>query len=240
MVSPIAEARAAPADARRRRVVLAGAGALLPGLVGGLAAPRAALAQGLDASLAPRVGDTWRYAYTSGWKHVAPRTVAVRVTAVTGSGVRDAVSVSANGDSSGVEHAFAARLEVVARAVSGLDVVELAPYLQAFGAPQAGHAPVAMPAPKWGTAWTATARFGARERVTVPAGTFDAMRVDVLGRRPFLRGQMDDAIDPIRLDLTAWYAPQVRRYVRLAVSSYAAGLNPLLRDAYELVEYRGG
>lgn len=238
MISPFLEAGAAPADARRRRLMLAGAGALLPGLAAALVAPRAAMAQRADAALAPRVGDTWRYAYRSGWRNVAPRNVAMRVTAVKGGAVRDAVSVRADGDSAGVEHEFSARLEVASRTAGGLDVVELSPYLQAFAVPQSGSAPVAMRAAQWGTEWSATARFGVRERVTVPAGTFDAMRVNVLARRPFLRGQMDDAIDPTRLDLAAWYAPQVKRYVRLTVLSHAEGLNPLLRDTYELIEYR--
>jgi hypothetical protein len=228
---------AAPEFVRRRRLVLACGGAALAGLAAGCATPPAVPLRPIVAAQAPRVGDAWRYRYTSGWKNVAPRTVIVQVSAVSTDSVRDALSVE--GASGMAEGDFTSRLEIAQRAAGGLDVVELSPYLQAFDALQPGaQAQVAMPPARWGSEWMGSARFAGMERVAVPAGTFDAVRVDVYGRRFFLVGQMDDAVHAVKLYVTAWYAAQVKRYVRLAVESWAAGLNPLARDLYELDEYR--
>jgi hypothetical protein len=227
-----------PGCVRRRRLVLAGAAALA-GLAAGCATP-AAPQYPIVAARAPRVGDTWRYRYTSGWKHVAPRTVIARVIGVTAESVRDALGVEGAGAAQD-ERSHTSRLEIALRAAGGLDVLELSPYLLAFDGPQPGaQAPVGMPPASWGTQWAGSARVGGTERVTVPAGTFDAVRVDVDGRRFFIAGQMDDAIDPVRIYVTAWYAAQAKRFVRLTVASYAAKLNPLARDMYELAEYRVG
>jgi len=229
--------RAQPGFARRR-LLLSGTAALAAMAAACTTAP--VPQRPIVAARAPRVGDTWRYRYTSGWKNVAPRTVVVRVSAVTADRVRDALAVEGTGGGA-VERDFTSRLELALRAAAGLDVLEPSPYLQAFDALQPGARPqVAMPPASWGSQWSGSARFGGTERVVVPAGAFDAARVDVYGRRSFLVGQMDDAIDPVRLDVAAWYAPQVKRFVRLVVASHAVLLNPLAQDLYELAEYSVG
>ncbi|MCC6610702.1 MAG: hypothetical protein IT515_13640 [Burkholderiales bacterium] len=235
--------RTAPEFARRRMLVLACGGAALAGLASGCATPAAPQGAPLGrmvAARAPRVGDTWRYQYTSAWRNVAPRAMVVRVTAVTADGVRDELRVEgARGGAA--EGDFGSRLEVSQRPVGGVDVRELSPYLQAFDMPAPGAgAQVAMPPAGWGGAWIGSARFGGTERIVVPAGTFDTTRVDVFGRRFFIGGQMDDAIDPVKLYLSAWYAPQVKRFVRLTFATYATQLNPLAQDLYELAEYKVG
>ena len=68
----------------------------------------------------------------------------------------------------------------------------------------------------------------------MPAGTFDAMRIEILGTRLFLRGQMDTVSDAVRLYATAWLAPAVKRTVRFTFETQAAALNLLARDFYEL------
>lgn len=237
-ISAAAYVRGPPsAFLHRRRLILAGAVALA-GMAAGCATPTAVPQRPIISGRAPRVGDTWRYRYTSGWKAVAPRMVSVRVSAVTTDSVRDTLGVEGAGEGR-VERDFTSRLELAPRAAGGLEVFELSPYLQAFDAPQPGaRAPVAMPPPSWGSQWSGSARFGGIERVLVPAGAFDAMRVEAYGSRFFLYGQMDDAIDAVHLYATAWYAAEAKRYVRLTVASQAARLNPLARDTYELAEYR--
>lgn len=50
-------------------------------------------------------------------------------------------------------------------------------------------------------------RIVAKERVTVPAGTFDAFRMEV-------RGDVNQAMGAMGIELSAWYAPdKVRRYI---------------------------
>jgi hypothetical protein len=72
--------------------------------------------------------------------------------------------------------------------------------------------------------------------VTVPAGTFDAMRVDLKGSRPPF--QLNTGAEPAYLYETVWFAPGPKRPVKHTriVSSWA--LIQIERDTYELVSYK--
>lgn len=224
---------------RRRALGGLGAGAL-GALFGGCATVPRAPPRPLDRALAPRVGESWRYQYTSAIRNVPPRVLEVRVTEVSGMEVRD--RLSADGDAAGDERRFGSALELAARPVSGLVVHEFSPYLLAFGGFPAGAGSFAatVPPSSWGTQWTATATLRGPERITVPAGSFDALRVDLSASRLFIRGQMDDAMDPVWLDATAWYAPAAKRVVQLAHFTQGWGRNFLARDQYQLVAHRPG
>ena len=164
----------------------------------------------------------------------------VRVMEVADEGVSD--RLSAEGQPGGDERRFGSALAVVARPLSGLLVHEFSPYLAAFGGFPAGGGSfaVSLPQPSWGTQWTATATPRGTERLTLPAGSFDALRVDIYGTRFFIRGQMDDAIDPVKLYSTVWYAPAAKRVVQLTRITQAAALNELERDQYQLIANRLG
>lgn len=216
----------------RRRLLAAGAAlggaALLPGCAG-IAAPRP-----LDAARAPRPGDVWRYAYNSGWRNEPSRQFEVRCLEV-GAGVRDRLTLV--GDTVGDERTFVGNWELVLRPLgSGFALTELSPYLDAFGAASVGNASgVVMPAAQYGTAWSGTAKATATETLKTPAGSFDAVKVEMIGNRPYLRGQMDDAIDPVYMVVTAWYAPRARRVLRYSHQTFAQANNPIARDSYELI-----
>jgi len=232
--SPEIEALQAPA--RRRVICGLGAGALaalLGGCTGIALAPRA-----LDASRAPKVGAKWTYRYRSDWSAVAPRTLTYTVIAVDSQGIQDRLA-QPDAPGSGGDRLFTSAWEVAARPLTNLMVHEFSPYLLAFGdVPIGERINVTMPPVGWGTTWTTTARAVGNEKVTVPAGTFDAMRVEILGTRLFVSGQMDDTADPVRLYATAWLAPAVQRSVRFTFQTQAARLNLLSRDHYDLQGYQ--
>jgi hypothetical protein len=227
-----------PIDTGRRRAVAAfaaaGAALLLPGCVTPVAPVRP-----LNPAQAPRAGDTWRYAYSSGWRNVPPQQVEITCVEV-GTGVRDRAALvdSTVGD----ERSFLGPLELVERpVVPGFALVELSPYLAAFdGTDLAQRYAVRMPPANWGTAWYGFARAVGTEKVQTPAGTFEAVRVEMTGNRLFLRGQMDDAIDPVYLRATAWYAPAARRVVRFTHDTWAVADQPLSRDTYQLTSMKLG
>ena len=222
---------------RRRTLAVIGVGGLAA-LAGACAGPPMSPARQLDAATAPKVGSTWTYAYRSEWKNVAPRSLAYTVTAVNEKGVQDRLAPP-DAPANGVEHLFTSAWQIVARPYTDVMVHEFSPYLLAFGALAVGErSSVTVPPPGWGTDWTTTARAAGTERVQVPAGTFDAIRVEILGTRLYLAGQMDDAADPVRLYATAWFAPAVKRTVRFTYRTQAALLNPLARDHYELQGFR--
>lgn len=219
-----------PVSHRRRQVL----GALAGSALGGCAAPPILPPRSLDRAATPRVGDTWAYHYTSAFRALPPRTLEVRLLEVGAAGLRDRIAFEAG--QGGEEHAFSSAVEMVERPLDGFPVYELSPYLQAFG-PLPAEASVAVPPPTWGQPFTGRARLRGDERVTVPAGSFEAARVDYeISRTPF--GTLQPRIDPAFTLATVWYAAAVRRPVQWRLVTRASALNILVDDTYRLAGYR--
>ena len=236
--------RPEPASPKRRHVVTAlGAGAL-GAWVGGCATPPQPPLRPVDAASAPRVGDTWQYAFRSVFRAPAARTLEIRVLEVRSGDLRD--RITAAGEAETEDHSFTSAFEMVARpvgterrlvdrVVSRLTVAEFSPYLQAFG-PLPPGGPVVVPLPAFGPPFTGYARVRGSERVSVPAGNFDAIRVEYdISRTPTVT--MRQQFDPAFTLGTVWYAPGVKRPVRWTVLTRAAALNVVANDTYELLAY---
>lgn len=222
-------------------------GVTLGAWLGGCATPTAAPLRPIDPAMAPRAGDAWRYEFRSVFRLPAARTLEVRVLEAGPEGVRDRFAVEDGAD--GDERAFTSALEMaerpllpprrlVDRLVPTLTVVEFSPYLLAFGAlPDDG--PVATPMPNAGPAFTGRARLRGNERVTVPAGSFDAIRMDFdISRTPSVT--LRPRLDPVWTLGTVWYAPAVKRPVRWTIVTRASERNVVADDTYELASYRPG
>lgn len=223
---------ASPLLLPRRRALAALGATALAALLGGCAS--ALPPRSMNASAAPRVGDTWRYGYRSGWNNVQARTVDVSVTAV-GAGITDRMSLA--GAAGGDSRSFGSDIAMALRPLGGVVIADFAPYVLAFGAPPEGTFNAAMPPPQIGSQWSGTANVGGAEQVTVAAGSFSAVRIRLQANRPFLSG-MDSASDPVSMIATAWYAPAAKRFVRLDFLTEAAMRNPLSRDHLELQSYK--
>ena len=221
-------------SARRRELLGAfGAGALGAWL-GGCATPPTLSPRPLDRATAPRVGDTWLYRYTSVFRSVPPRTLEVRLLEAGPAGLRD--RLAAEGAPGSEDQLFTSALEVVERPLSGNSFFEFSPYLQAFGALPPEVA-VATPTPSWGRPFSGRARLRGTERVTVPAGSFEAVRMDVeISRTPY--GTLQPRIDPAFTLATVWYAPGPKRAVQWRLVTRAGALNILVDDTYRLGSYR--
>jgi len=223
-----------------RRRVISGLGVSAVAAMLGACTGVALKPTALDPSRAPKVGAKWTYGYRSDWSAVAPRTLTYTVIAVDSRGIQDRLA-QPDAPGSGGDRLFTSAWEVAARPLTNLMVHEFSPYLLAFGdAPIGERVNVTMPPVGWGTTWTTTGRAVGSEKITVPAGTFDAMRIEILGTRLFVSGQMDSAADPVRLYATAWLAPAVKRAVRFTFQTQAARLNLLSRDHYDLQGYQPG
>lgn len=220
-------------DIRRRRALGAAAALGAATVVPGCALP-VAIQRPINPSQAPRAGDNWRYQYSSGWRSEPPRVFDVAVLE-TGSGIRDRLTLA--GGAAGDERTFLGAWELVTRSLGGgFAVVEFSPYLTAFDGPVVGEQSVVrIPDASWGTQWSATGRAVSAGSVQTPAGAFEAVQVDVTGSRPYIRGQMDDAIDPVFLRASAWLSVRAKRVVRFTHQTFAARNNPLARDSYELI-----
>jgi len=216
---------------RRRLVIAGGLGALTAGV-----SPRL-LAQQPAGRAVPSVGDTWRYQYRSDWRTVAPQTIEYAVAEVSPTAIRDRMTVA--GLPGEDVKTFTSTIEEVSRALPGFVASEFSPYLQAFTSLAPGSSLPAPAMPRdamFGLPWSILVRVGAPERVTVPAGTFDAIRVDLKGSRP--RYQLNTVAEPAYLYETVWFAPGPKRVVKHARIVTAWALNQLERDTYELVSYK--
>ncbi|HEX7053770.1 MAG TPA: hypothetical protein VF211_07535, partial [Burkholderiales bacterium] len=122
------------------------------------------------------------------------------------------------------------------------DMIELSPYLLAING---DHAPTNIPVPVGyplggGSMpdWGITVEDKQWAQVTVPAGTFRALRLDIAGHRGG-RGR-GNAVDG-RFEMTVWYAPEVKRIVRLVRKVWSAdAFSPSQtgENVIELVKYR--
>jgi hypothetical protein len=120
--------------------------------------------------------------------------------------------------------------------------LELAPYLLIGNG---GQAPTPLPSPAGYPlggvglpGWEVSTRVYDWEQVTVPAGTFRALRIEASGRRS---GNFSSrATVTGRFRVVVWYAPDVKRYVKLQHQIWSADRiaeTQIGEDLVELVSY---
>jgi len=187
----------------------------------------------------PAVGSSWRYRYSSRWPGTRDRDFVYTVVAVAERQVRESLA-AAGGDVADTK-TFGAGAELVGRSVDGVALMEFSPFLDLLGdvAPKwrrtgisaAGVLPFA-------SNWSIGAQATGRESVTVPAGRFDALRIDVRGT--LLGAPPTSAQQLTRFELRIWYAPEVKRVVKYERRSYDQANTPLDQDGYELLRYELG
>lgn len=117
--------------------------------------------------------------------------------------------------------------------------LEFAPYLLArIGADGQVYASAAKSEYPGSTqsAWTVNVRQMGWEEVTVPAGNFKALRIDVAGRRGNPVGSF--VTWPNRFLYKAWYAPEVRRYVRVQHQAWSSNGTLYSSDMVELTSHK--
>ena len=236
-----------PVLTQRRQLIGALGATALGAWLGGCATPPSPPPplRPIDAAKAPRVGDLWRYEFRSVFRVPAARLLEVRVLAVGSGNVHDRLATVKEPEVD--EHAFDSSLEMVERPLAvdrslvqrflrRLTVFEFSPYLQAFG-PLPDEGSVATPTPAFGGPFTGRARLRGAEQVNLPAGSFDAVRMDYEVSRP-TTVTMRPEVDPAFILATVWYAAAMKRPVRWTVVARASDRNILVDDTYELATYR--
>lgn len=189
-------------------------------------------------SLLPRPGDTWTYRFRSNWRTVGERTLVHRVDAVSRDEIRETMSALGSADH-GDAKAFGSNAAITVRQAAGISIYELNPFLQAFVPLEPGTRWKSMTIPDDGgllTGWNAAARVTGREKVSVPAGDFDAVRIELDANRTPL-GASAIAVEPARIEHVLWYAPAVKRIVKQQRSVFSGKSRLLDRDVVELVKY---
>jgi hypothetical protein len=215
-------------------------------------APVPAAAQGGAAKVAfaptqatgglPKAGATWKYRYTDrkyslGGKHV----FTVHLDSVSGLAMHETLSPEGASSDQVLRSTLASEaLRVTSRRLpSNRTLLEFSPYLNLPDARLAS--PMRMKSgsgyPGSGSAsgdWIVTMTALPDAPVTVPGGTFQASRVEVKGSR---HAATVGALH--RFQLTAWYAPEVKRYVRVEHRAWSGAAGVAADELVELLEFSG-
>ena len=182
------------------------------------AAP-AGIASAGSGGILPAPGATWNYVYTFRGLGATRYNLTVRVDKVEGGVVQESVALAsstASPASAGLE-SLSFRTFRLPRSQT---LIEFAPYLHVLLAKNEGILWGKIAGYPVGNAvmpfWTLAASNQGEEQIAVPAGTFKATKIEVWGNRQAPPGFLAHmSYESTRFRYRAWYAPEVRRYVKL-------------------------
>jgi serine protease Do len=180
----------------------------------------------------PAIGTTWRYSFADQRYGTRDQIFTIRVTAVDGWSVRESFEPG-NGTSSSVA-VNVKELEFLARRLEGEQVVmEVGPYFYPTDLAKSAAAHVPKAYPLSSGVWSMDSPRVSEDVAVVPAGSFKALRLDISG------SNFQAAVGyPTRFEYTAWYAPEVKRYVMLRHRSWLRQGTPYADEVVKLVEYK--
>lgn len=184
----------------------------------------------------PRVGESWTYRTSGKWPTSPRRTIVIEVQAVNNGVVTDglrAEGLAADARrSSGAQPTFMSWNEIGN---------EFSPYLAAYSdiASLGTLRGFATPdvAPNW-SQWYSEAKVIGQEAVTVPAGSFQAHKIEVWSSRHATGGPIQASIEPVRIHYLIWYAAPAKRYVKMQRRVLSASGAENERDVFELAAHR--
>lgn len=186
----------------------------------------------------PAAGSQWAYGVTDHLYGRPPIDVMVQVTRVDGSSIDEAVTSRGASQIETQRTVSAGTAGFHAHAIAdGAELMEFAPYLLAASGAEAAAVPVTAEGYPVGTGfpeWIARAGSQVWEHVSVPAGTYRALRVDISGKR--VRVPSDPNVSR-SFEYRIWYAPDVQRYVRLEQKEWSIPDRQLSHNVVELLKF---
>lgn len=195
------------------------------------------VADPLNAAL-PRPGESWTYRTSGKWPTSPRRDIVISVQSVRDGLVTESLRADAEARIvGGSRRAAGSQPGFVKWDQIGL---EYSPYLGAFRdlsalGPQSDFATPDLDT--WGQ-WYSQAKVLGRETVSVPQGRFETFKVEVWSSRSPTGGLALLAIEPVRIHYLVWYAPEVKRYVKMQRRVINADNREAEKDVFELVAHR--
>lgn len=186
--------------------------------------------------VAPRVGESWTYRTSGKWPTSPKRNIVIAVQSVANGVVTD--GLRAEGIAADVRRSTGAKPMFMSWNEIG---TEFSPYLAAYNDMNSLGALRGFATPDVGAHWTQWHSEGkviAQETVTVPAGSFQAHKVEVWSNRRATGGPTQAGIEPVRIQYLIWYAPSAKRYVKMQRRVISASGAENERDVFELVARR--
>ena len=188
----------------------------------------------------PMVGATWKYRYTDLKYSRVQHVFTVRVDGVDGWVVSETfVPEGATARQRARTDIGADEPRFIERRLGGdRTALEFNPYFGSYDWSGRLVDPVAGYPTGHGADWSTRTRVSPNVPVTVAAGAFNAVMVQIEGTRA--GGQeASNRNTATRFELSAWYAPEVKRYVRVENRLWSAGSALLSEERIDLLEASG-
>jgi len=188
----------------------------------------------------PNPGDQWTYRVRGRWASSPRQTIRVSVLSASPSEVREQLSALEGGES---RHLGPRRLAGPTAYVTRSPHLgsEFSPYLNAYGGVAAQSSWKVITTPDTNSFWTnwySTGEVQGQETVSVPAGTFDALKLEIWSARAATCGRTQRDSEPVRIHYNIWYAAGIKRYVKMVRTTTAASGQGINTDTFELISYR--
>lgn len=221
-------------EALRVRALVMVAPAIVPasaaaGVV--VAAPAVPAAAGL-----PVAGSKWKYSYRDRQYDRREQFFTIEVAAVEATRVRERM-VGVGGEVSEAVIDADSFVFIARRLSTSQPVVELTPYLRDLQS-RPRDPPASYPTPA-SNVWKISAPQYSEEEVRVPAGSYQALRVEVSGTAEAF-GAAVVTPTPARFVYVAWYAPELKRYVKIHHQTWSRQNARLGDEHVQLVSYQPG
>lgn len=186
--------------------------------------------------VAPRAGESWTYRTSGKWSTSPKRNIVIAVQSVANGVVTD--GLRAEGMAADVRRSTGAKPMFMSWNEIG---TEFSPYLAAYNDMNSLGTLRGFATPDVGAYWTQWYSEGkviGQETVTVPAGSFQAHKVEVWSNRRATGGPTQAGIEPVRIQYLIWYATSAKRYVKMQRRVISASGAENERDVFELVARR--
>jgi len=185
----------------------------------------------------PAPGTTWKYSFRDRQFGGPPQSYSVTAVRVEGSEVKELLAVEHGDIKESMQQAgkFAFTLRPLN---GGYSVLELATYAGDALKEASDAAPTGYP-PVLGRNWEVIKVQRGAEQVSVPAGTFPSLRVEVTGRIAFPGGTNNSiAMLATRFVYTCWYSAKLGRCVKIRHQTWSQVGQQIGDELSQLVEFR--
>ena len=197
--------------------------------------PKSPTSQALVIGSPPAAGDTWVYEYVDFWRPAERRRVQHTVVGTDNGAVDEVLAMESRAGERRMR--FDGRPQFIEYGMGDIALHEFMPYLGSFAALRTGqswtHIP-GMPLMNSIVSWDLNGVAQGLEDVTVQAGTFRALKVELRAWRSAL-GRRDAA--PLTARMSLWYSPEVKRVVLIEFSSWDKRGMAWDRERTELVSF---
>ncbi len=193
----------------------------------------------IDSKL-PNVGDKWIYKIRGRWASSPKHTIEVAVLSVKDNAVQETLTQVDSNARKQLGQRFV-RGPVAYVTQSNQMGTEFSPYLYAFDELDANSEWRGIPTPdtnNFWTGWNTQGEADDTETITVPAGTFNALKITLQSSRNSSGSQTEASREPVRVTYRIWYAKEVKRFVKMVRNTISASGQAIDTDTFELVSYQ--